>query len=301
MATTREIKRRIKSARNISQVTRAMQMVSAVKMRKAQEAAVAGREYVNELSRIVGVLSERSELDKDSHFLRNDKGNFKTIVLVVAPKKGLCGGLVSNLFRQVLGIVGQEEKNSDEGKDFSFVTVEKKSKDIVRVFGKELLADFALNGKRPTMESIRPISDFLVEKFTTGSVGRVLIVYTQFINTVSQKATVKQFLPVNPSEIIDQGKIEGHQDRKPGATFIFEPSAKEVTKAIFERYCEATLYQIVLEASAAEHSARMVAMKNATDNAMDVISDLTLFYNQARQNMITNELVDAMSSRMAQT
>lgn len=289
MATIRAIKRRIKSAKNISQVTRAMEMVSAVKMRKAQETALAGRVYVEELEKMVGILASGKDLEEKSILLTTRKNVNRILLLVVAPKKGLCGALVTNLYRSVLGFVVSQTV------DVSFVTLEKKSRDIVRTFGKELLADFTISAKQPSIEFVRPISDYLVEQFMSGKVDLVLVAYTHFINTVSQKAVVKQFLPVVP-----QAKEETEK-RGLDATILFEPSASEVLDSLLVRYSEATLYQIVLEAAAAEHSARMVAMKNAHDNASDIISDLTLYYNKARQNAITSELSDAMGSRMAQS
>lgn len=288
MATLREIKRRIKTSKNISQVTKAMQMVSAVKMRKAQEAALSGRTYVVELEKMAGILASQNELEERSILLTMPVKVNRVTMLVVAPRKGLCGPLVTNLYRQISVFMG-----SSENMEISFVTLEKKSRDIVKIFGKPLLADFNLPGKQPKVETVGPISDFLVKQFVTKQTDMVLVAYTHFVNTVSQKAVVKQFLPVVQNKSVENNKVAG-------ATIIFEPSSKEVLEALLLRYTEAMLYQIVLEAAASEHSARMVAMKNAHDNAKDIIADLTLFYNKARQNSITNELADATSARITQ-
>lgn len=313
MATLREIKRRIKTSKNISQVTRAMQMVSAVKMRRAQEAALAGRSYIAELEKMVGILASQTDLEEKSVLLTMPPKINRVMMLVVAPRKGLCGPLVTNLYRQIAGFM-DKSKHADQAMktlqnydvemahpninseelDISFVTLEKKSKDIVKIFSRPLLADFNLPGKQPKMEVVQPISEFLVDQFVTKQTDMVLIAYTHFVNTVSQKAVVKQFLPVVPSKV-------DSKSANSGSTIIFEPSPKEVLDGLLSRFAEAMLYQIVLEATASEHSARMVAMKNAHDNAKDIISDLTLFYNKARQNAITNELADAVSSRLGQS
>lgn len=287
MATIREIKRRIKSAKNISQVTRAMEMVSAVRMKKAQESALAGRAYIDELSSMVGILSGRKDLEETSPLLILPKEVKRLLLVVVGPKKGLCGPLVSNLFRQLTSELGAKKDL-----EFSFVTVEKKSRDVVKTTGHRMSADFNISGKTISIEDVRPISDYLVQQFVQGQADKVLVLYTHFVSTVSQKATVKQFLPAMPP--METDKQEALEQ-----SILFEPSQSEVLNELLVRYCEAGLYQIILEAAASEHSARMVAMKNAHDSASGIISDLTLFYNKARQNAITNELADTMSSRLS--
>jgi F-type H+-transporting ATPase subunit gamma len=308
MATLREIKRRIRTSKNISQVTRAMEMVSAVKMRKAQEAALRGRDYVSELTKMVGVLSGKKDLEEKSDYMTMPERISKITILVVAPKKGLCGPLVTNLLRQLTNSIEKVKRgeildgmgsqvdlnvskivNSDF--DFSFVTLEKKSQDIAKSFNKPLIADFNFSGKQPTIEATRPISDFLVKQFLNKETDLVLVAYTQFVNTVSQKPVVKQFLPVMPVSATGAEKSE--------ATIIFEPSAGEVLDSLLLRYVEASLYQVALEASASEHSARMVAMKNATENAGKMIGELNLAYNKARQAAITQELAELVAGAAA--
>jgi F-type H+-transporting ATPase subunit gamma len=290
MATVREIKRRIKTSKNISQVTRAMEMVSVVKMRKAQEMALAGRAYTGELEKMLNILTSETHGQEKSIFL-NQPTNAKNILLVViAPKKGLCGPLVGNLFRQLSSFITTDRQFS--GSEFSFVTVGKKSRDIVKPFTKKISADFEVFGKEPSIADIDPISDFIVQQMESGSSDLVFVAYTEFVNTMSQKPVVRQFLPIllEPKE----------ETEKLNAIVLFEPNPAEVLDSLVLRYSHAMLYQFFLESIASEHSARMVAMKSAHDSAEDIISDMTLFYNKMRQNSITTELADSVGSRLAQ-
>ncbi len=290
MATIREIKKRIKTSKNISQVTRAMEMVSAVKMRKAQDMALVGRAYTEELEKMVTVLSREMQTQENSIFLTQRENVKKALLIVVAPKKGLCGPLIGNLNRQVVNF--KNDKTYSEV-DFSFIAVGKKSKDIIKVFTKTLLADFEITGVAPTITDAQPIADYALQRFVTGEVDTVLIAYTQFVNTLSQKPVIKQLLPI-PLKLVEEAKEELKME------VLFEPTIGDVLDKLVIRYSQAMVYQFLLEATASEHSARMVAMKSAHDSANDIISDLTLYYNQARQNSITTELADAVSSRLGQ-
>lgn len=264
MAALRQIKRRIKTAKNISQVTRAMEMVSAVKMKKIQQQALAGRPYIEQLETMVQVLARPK-----------NKEVKKITILVIAPQKGLCGALITNLARTLIKYVDALPAQ------ISFVTFEKKAADMVRFFNRPILANFNGKEKNPTPATVRPTADYLVKMYESGETDQVFIAYSHFVNTVTQKPSLRQFLPIPPSE----------QELLPSnIQFLFEPTAAEVQKELLVRYCEALMYQVVLESLAAEHSARMVAMKNAHDNAAEIIDDLTLFYNKARQEAITSEL-----------
>ena len=284
MAATREIKRRTKTAKNIGQVTRAMEMVSAVKMKRAQDAAISGRPYITELEKMIRAISAQKDQKAENPLLFLPKKINKVVILVVAPKKGLCGPLVTNLSRTVAKLL------ESQSAEISFVTFEKKSRDIIRYFKKPLLAEFANTGKQPTFRTIRPIAEYLLKLFRDHETDLVLVAYTNFVNTVSQKAVVRQLLPLTPppeTEIVSNKAL------------LFEPSTDLVLDSLLVHYCEAMLYQIILESSASEHSARMVAMKNAHENAADIVSELTLFYNKVRQNSITNELADTISGSYA--
>ncbi len=315
MATLREIKRRIKTAKNIGQVTRALEMVSAVKMRKAQAAALSGRSYTGELEKMIRVLASDKELAIDKPYLVIPEKVSRITLLVVAPQKGLCGALVGNLARKLGQFTSHLKTKTDINSfiycpdnelacplinagsvDVSFVTVEKKSKDVIKFLQKPLLADFentgSVNGGAPNLAVVRSIADLLVDLYKTKQTDLVLIAYSHFENTVSQKAVIRQFLPILPT------RAQENQNQELSKAMIFEPSADEVFDSLLYRYSESLLYQIILESRAAEHSARMVAMKNAHDNASDIISELSLFYNKARQNAITSELADSVSGAL---
>lgn len=297
MSTIREVKRRIKTSKNISQVTRAMEMVSAVKMKRAQDAALSGRDYIQALEKMVRVLVKVTNGTENSIFLNQPKTLKNILVIVIAPKKGLCGPLIGNLQRMVSNFV---LKNKDySGSHFSFVTLGKKSRDIVKIYdkgalhGKEVLADFEILEKGTELASIEPISDYAVKQLIDGSIDAVFIAYTEFISTMSQKPIVKQFLPIPPS---DNPELESDSN----TVVLFEPNTHEVLESLVVKYCQAMLYHYYLESVASEHSARMVAMKSAHDSAEDIIADITLYYNKMRQNSITTELADAVSSRLGQ-
>lgn len=275
MAALRQIKRRIKTAKNISQVTRAMEMVSAVKMKKVQQQALAGRPYIDQLETMIQVLARQKNLEEKHPYLSGTQEIKKITVLVIAPQKGLCGALITNLARALIKYVDNQPAQ------ISFVTFEKKAADMVRFFKRPILANFNGKEKNPSPATVRPVADYLVKMYESGETNQVLIAYSHFVNTVTQKPSLRQFLPIPPaSEELLSSNIQ----------FLFEPTAQEVQRELLVRYCEALMYQIILESLAAEHSARMVAMKNAHDNAAEIIDDLTLFYNKARQEAITSEL-----------
>lgn len=307
MAIARAIKRRIKTAKNISQVTRALEMVSAVKMRRAQASAMAGRVYMSELERIVRILSGRKDVEGHQFLTQPDKVKNLTLV-IIGPQKGLAGALVANLSRHISQFFEKSSKQGnfenliftdeaivspklDPNLSVSLISVQKKGKDISLLYKKPLLADFENLGRQPTVSALRPIADLLVKMFKENQTDLILVAYTHFVNTVTQKAVVKQFLPVLP-------KVQ-NEEKSLGQIILFEPDANAILESLMVRYAEGLLYQIALESLASEHSARMVAMKNAHDNAQDIISNLTLSYNKARQNAITSELADIVSSQLA--
>lgn len=306
MATLKETKRRIKTAKNIGQVTRALEMVSAVKMRRAQEAALAGREYIFELEKMLQILSQNGQSDYGDFF--HPRPIKKVTILLIGPQKGLVGPLAANLYRQLLRFFAHTARETIDGSVFaltadspsftlrlpkevtiSIVTVEKKARDIARLTRKPIHADFGHLGRQPTLFKVRPVADFCVDLYQKQKTDLVLLAYSHFVNTVTQKAVIRQYLPVLPvGELEKESELEGKE-------LLFEPSAAEVVPALFTAYAEAVLYQTVLESLASEHSSRMVAMKNAHDNAAEIVGELTLEYNQTRQNTITNELADIVS------
>jgi F-type H+-transporting ATPase subunit gamma len=283
-ANTRDIRRRIKSIKNTAQITKAMQMVAASKMRKAQAAAVAGRPYADLLNRVLLSLSRRTnpELSPLLH-VREVK---KELVLVVSTDKGLCGGLNTNLLREI-----QQFDKSPAG----FVATGRKAVQYLARTRKELLADFQLKDS-PGLLDTKPISKFLIDKFLSGEVDRVSVLYTRFVNTLTLKPAIQTILPISPADLPKPAESAPEPDG--GLEFLYEPSAAEVLAGILPHYIHFQVYQMVLNARASEHSARMVAMKSATDNAKQLIKDLTLEYNKVRQASITTELLEIATAQM---
>jgi len=306
MANTQDIRRRIKSIRNTAQITKAMQMVAASKMRRAQQQALAGRPYAALMNRVLVSLQKRT--DPTLHPLLHIREVKKELVLIISTDKGLAGALNTNLFR--------EASNFDASKT-AFVVTGKKARQFVARTKRELLADFELKDS-PSFVDTKAISKFAAEKFLSREVDKVSVLYTHFINTINQRAVVQTLLPISNFDLAKSvaaeakgtettGKIgsatvqvEGSaEDVDPMLGYIFEPSAEVVLDAMLPYYIQYQVFQMILDARASEHSARMVAMKNATDNANQFIKDLTLEYNKMRQAGITTELLEIATAQMA--
>jgi len=282
-ANTRDIRRRIKSIKNTAQITKAMQMVAASKMRKAQIAALAGRPYADLMNRVLIALSRRTNPELSP--LLEVRPVKKELLLVVSTDKGLCGGLNTNLLR---------ETQQFDGRPTSYVATGRKAVQYLARTKKELLADFHLKDS-PGLLDTKPISKFLIEKFLSGEVDKVSVLYTRFINTLTLKPTIQAILPLSPEDL---PKPVGEPVDDQSLEFLYEPSAHEVLAGILPHYVHFQVYQMVLDARASEHSARMVAMKSATDNAKQLIKDLTLEYNKVRQASITTELLEIATAQM---
>ncbi len=290
MPSTRDIRRRIKSVKNTAQITKAMQLVAAAKMKKAQDQASNGRAYAEMLNKILVNLKEHAE-EGIHPFFSAGKGD-KTLVLLIASDKGLCGALNTNLFKKLL-------TTQIEG-EVEYVTIGKKAVQAINRLRRTLLADFPIKDPAKFPE-VRAVSRFIQEKYRTGEYKKVLVVFNNFINTVTVVPSVEQLLPVNPVTL--GGKRDfGHDTSAstgPALEYKFEPSAQVVFETVLPQYVNDTVYQMVLESRASEHSSRMVAMKNATDNAKQMIKDLSLEYNKLRQAAITNELLEITTAKMA--
>lgn len=282
-ANTRDIRRRIKSIKNTAQITKAMQMVAASKMRKAQSAALAGRPYADLMNRVLIALSRRTNPELSP--LLEVRPVKKELLLVVSTDKGLCGGLNTNLLR---------ETQQFDGRPTSYVATGRKAVQYLARTKRELLADFHLKDS-PGLLDTKPISKFLIEKFLSGEVDKVSVLYTRFINTLTLKPTIQTILPLSPEDL---PKPVGEPVDDQNLEFLYEPSAHEVLAGILPHYVHFQVYQMVLDARASEHSARMVAMKSATDNAKQLIKDLTLEYNKIRQASITTELLEIATAQM---
>ena len=288
MANTQDIRRRIKSIRNIGQLTKAMQMVAASKMRRAQQQALAGRPYAALMNKVLVSLQKRT--DPRLHPPLEIREVKKELVLIISTDKGLAGALNTNLFR--------EAANFDQAKT-SFVVTGKKARQFVARTKRELLADFELKDA-PSFVETKAVSKFCTEKFLNREVDKVSVLYTHFINTVNQRSVVQTLLPISGFDLLTSEKAENApEDVDPMLGYVFEPSAELVLDAVLPYYIQYQVYQMILDARASEHSARMVAMKNATDNAKEFIKDLTLEYNKMRQASITTELLEIATAQMA--
>ena len=279
MANLRDIRRRIKSVKNTAQITRAMQLVAAAKMKKAQDQALAGRDYSKQLN---GVLQDISEgFSEATHVLLDKRTGSRELVLVISTDKGLCGPINTNLARAVRGQVSA---------DADYVTVGRKFRIMMEKQGRKILADFSVKDPVPFGDA-RAIATLLSKEFIAGNYDKVSVAYTRFVNTMTQVPEVVQLLPVvTPTE---------HSDAIATSDFLFEPSPADVLSAILPLYINFQVFQALVEARASEHSARMVAMKAATDNAKKFIKELTLEYNKLRQGAITSELLEITTAMKA--
>jgi len=288
MANTRDIRRRIKSIRNTAQITKAMQMVAASKMRKAQQHALEGRPYAALMNKVLVSLQKRT--NPQLHPLLEVRPLRKELILIISTDKGLCGALNTNLFR--------EAANFDQTKS-AFVVSGKKARQFIARTKRELLADFELKDSPSFVES-KPLSKFCIEKFLRREVDKVSVLFTHFINTISQRAVVQTLLPISSFDLPKGASTEeAKQDLDPMLGYVFEPKAEELLGVVLPYYIQFQVFQMILDARASEHSARMVAMKNATDNAEQFIKDLTLEYNKMRQAGITTELLEIATAQMA--
>jgi len=298
MANLRDIRRRIKSVKNTRQITRAMQLVSSSKMKRAQDAAVAGRPYALLLADLLDTVGEKLDLSGAaiSHPFF-EKREVKTRgILILSTDKGLCGPLNTNLFRKVV----------DEVKgDAKFITVGRKATQFVARSKRALIADFTVSDKA-NFKELRPMLKHLIDSFLKGEIDTIEVAYPSFVNVLVQEPVIQSLLPiVDLREVLDQLKkrVAGENDilaaRSDKREMVFEPSAEEVLGQLPDLYVKVIIHQLLLESRAAEYSARMVAMKSATDNASNLVDDLTLDYNKARQAAITQEILEIAAAAAA--
>lgn len=278
------IRRRIRSTKNISQITKAMQMVSASKMRRAQDAALATRPFTDKLRSILGRVSS-SKKDQTQHGLTDLRPEKKVLVILISTTKGLCGGLNVNLHRGFMNFVA-----SLGNVDVSVATVGRKARFFLPNRETTLVARFDNLGETPTFEESRAITSYAMDNFLSGKFDSIYFAYPKFISTLTNEIKVEKLLPVtaDPKSVVIQS-----------SEYTIEPNPESLIKKLLPYQVEMSIYQALLEARATEHSARMVAMKNASDNARDLIGSLTLDYNSARQSQVTSELLDVTTARMA--
>lgn len=289
---TRLIKGRIKSATNISKITKAMEMVSASKMRRAQDQALRSRPYTHKLVEMLHTIAKFTETSLHP-LLQQGKPEAPVAFVLISTDRGLAGSLNANLFRAVM-------KEVDANPNCVLITVGKKAKEFALKTGKTIVAEFNKVPDSPSLAEVIPISSILTEGFLAGQFSRVLTIHMQFVSTLAQKPEINQLLPIATGEADKIGMTESnsHTEKELRQEYIFEPSAQEMLGILLPFYAENGFYQIMLEAKASEHSARMVAMKNASENAKDVVSSLRLEYNKSRQAAITSELLDITTASL---
>lgn len=283
MASIRILKNRIKSAKNISQITKAMEMVAASKMKKAQALALSGKLYAEKIASMVIELSARTDVSHHPLLKIPDVLHGKRLVILISTNKGLCGGLNMNLFRSVL-------KAYPQLKQHDFITIGKKGADFVVRVGGTLLSDFS--NTTPFIDAVPAIIEEATKKYLSGVYEGVDIVYSEFHSALSQTPMKKTLLPLSIGGI-------DTEKRKDTREFLIEPDPATVLNVLLPHYIENQLRDAVLQGEASEYSARMVAMRNATDNAVSLIGDLTLLYNKVRQEKITYEISDMVTARLA--
>ncbi len=295
MPSTREVRRRIRSVKNTAQITKAMQMVASSKMRRARERVQEARPYSEQLRALVSRLANATGEDLGEGVALLKQRPVRTIgLIVITPDRGLCGALPSNVNRKALSVaLEQQNVQAQQGQrpQIEFVAVGRKGRDFIVRSGQNLIAEFVNYGDKPTLNDARAIAQVAVDSFLKGEADVVYLVYPKFVSTMTQQPTAIQLLPVQPptSENNEQKTVE----------YIYEPDARSIFEALLPRYVDVLIYQALLETIASFYSAQMVAMKNATDNAQDLIEDLTLAYNKARQTSITTQILEVVSGANA--
>ena len=283
MASPQDIQRRIKAAKNIKQITRAMQFVAASKLRRAQDSTLAARPYSEKIDEVLADVA--AVLGSEDHPLLADPTGTKRLLILITTDRGLAGPLNTNTIRFVAREI------TEHPGDMAVVTVGRKGRDAMRRSRVPIEAHFAGFGDKPTFADVLPLARLITEDFLSGDYGRIDLVYSRFISTLAQRPVMVQLLPIQPAADTDAGI--------PGNQFIFEPSPAAVLEQLLPRYVATRLFHAVLEGRASEESSRMVAMKNATENAGELIDDLTLAYNKVRQSNITREMIEIATGARA--
>lgn len=299
MANTRELRRRIRSVKNTAQITRAMQMVAATKMKKAQAQAQAGRPYSEALATAVANILPR--VNPEVHALLQGNNCPETAVLMLSTDKSLCGALNTNLFRMA-------QSYSKENLSLHFYSVGGKGRNFIIKTGKDLKADFE-NPETVTFRQARQVAGLLIEAFLNGECKEVYVLYPHFVSALRQVPTLTRLLPLEDLNSVTRGSeaaSQSKEDSGPAGTteennleFLLEPTADDLLDQVLTHFAQIRVYQVLLETKASEHSARMIAMQNATDNAKELVEDLQLTYNQTRQDNITRELLEITSAQAA--
>ena len=286
MAGAKEIRGKIKSIKNTQKITKAMEMVAASKMRKAQDRMAAARPYADRIQHVIGHLALANP-DFQHPLLVARKEIHRVGYLVVSTDRGLCGGLNNNMFKMALGHMKQLK---DAGAQIDLSLIGAKALTFFRRFGARIVSQVSHLGDTPHVTDLIGSVKLLLDAYEAGELDAVYLVHNEFVSTMSQQPVVRQMLPVEP---MDQDELQSHWD------YIYEPSAAELLDGLLNRYAESLVYRAVLDNIACEQAARMVAMKAATDNAGELIDNLQLIYNKARQAAITQELSEIVGGAAA--
>lgn len=291
MSSLQSLNRRIKTARNIKQITKAMEMVSASKMRRAQSQALSSRPFAQKLYKTLQTIATLT--DPSMHPLLKHSDTGKNIIILISTDKSLAGSLNTNLFR---GTVDQLEMLALN--QFEFILVGQRGRPFALSYNHPIYAEFSHLPDPVAYQDTVPISQMVIRGFLNGEFQTVTLIYMDFVSTLVQKIRLQTLLPLRLDIDIQAASEAEALDTitESKTTYLFEPSAKTILDWLLPYYVELTLFQAILEAKASEHSARMVSMKNASDNASEIISDLSLMYNKQRQAKITSELLDNMTS-----
>ena len=285
MPSVRDIRRRIRSVDNTGKVTNAMSLIAASKMRRAQNSVVQGRPYAEKIYDIIAHLAAQPQEDGAAlHPLLEVRPVRRIGLLAITPDRGLAGGMHSSINRRVAQFILSRPEPTRS------IAIGRKGRDFMARYGQDLLAVFADLGDRPTVADTTPISRMLIDNFVSGEMDEVYLVYTRFISTMSQEPVVEKLLPVTPSTLSGSDS----------SGYIYEPDSLTVLGSLLPQFVDMEVYHALLESIASEQSARMVAMRNATDNAKSLSGDLTLVMNKLRQDSITNELLDLIGGQIAQ-
>lgn len=288
MASSREIKRRIRSVKNVAQITRAMEMVAASKMRRAQRNVLATRPYADRMRDLIGDLNARVVGHaRRGTFLEVRPDTGRVALIVVTPDRGLAGSLTSNVLRRVGRFILDQQQ---QGRVVDTYAYGKKGRDFLARSGQNLQAEAIKLGDAPSLEQILGVATAALSRVQAGEYSEVYLIYSEFINTLVQRPTLKKLVPVEAPEDSGSGRK---------VDFTYEPNQAEVLDELLPRYVETQIYQAILESIASFYSAQMVAMRNATRNAKDLVRDLTLSYNKARQAAITKEVSEISSGAAA--
>ena len=284
MASAREMRMRIRSVKNISQVTRALEAVSASKVRKAMAAVSATRAYASKAWQVLTHIARQPGRENLHPLLTHRSQVRNVLVLVVSGDRGLAGAYNTNVIRYVTQRFGHSET------PVRYIAVGRKGRDMLMRRHRQVIAEFSNLPAAPSFADVSAIGRMAVDEFLKGEADEVYLIYTDFVSMARQEAVVKKLLPLEVSD--EAGRVQDFAHQHLTAAYIYEPTEREILDEIIPRFTALQVYQAILESLASEHAARMVAMRNATDNAIELVGDLQLQYNKARQQTITNDLLD---------